>query len=144
VPLGRDEQALWGLCQGSGKNPYQTQVDLREVAFHCSCPSRKFPCKHSLGLLLLHASQPGSFKTAAAPARVRQWIEVRSARAQKRQEKQEAAADDSPEAVARREARQAKWSAGRGQKVAAGLEELRLWLKDPNYPSSRPIPADDG
>ena len=45
--------AVWGLCQGSGKNPYQTCVDLTEPAYRCTCPSRKFPCKHALGLLLL-------------------------------------------------------------------------------------------
>src|SRR5438874_12199129 len=30
--LGQDERAVWGLCQGSGKEPYQTQVDLSEPA----------------------------------------------------------------------------------------------------------------
>ncbi|MEM6434049.1 MAG: SWIM zinc finger family protein, partial [Cyanobacteria bacterium P01_D01_bin.115] len=41
--LGRSEQAVWGECQGSGKTPYRTQIDLSEPAFRCSCPSRKFP-----------------------------------------------------------------------------------------------------
>nr|WP_279163542.1 SWIM zinc finger family protein [Rhodococcus erythropolis] len=27
-------------------------VDLRGPAYKCSCPSRKFPCKHALGLLV--------------------------------------------------------------------------------------------
>src|SRR5690606_25108396 len=44
---------LWGLCKGSGRTPYQTIVDLSGPAFRCSCPSRKFPCKHALSLLLL-------------------------------------------------------------------------------------------
>ncbi|MFD1045760.1 hypothetical protein ACFQ1S_09395, partial [Kibdelosporangium lantanae] len=26
--LGHDDHALWGLCRGSGKNPYQVCVDL--------------------------------------------------------------------------------------------------------------------
>src|SRR4051812_23622234 len=47
--------AVWGLCAGSGSRPYQTVVDLSGPAFACSCPSRKFPCKHALGLLLLWA-----------------------------------------------------------------------------------------
>ena len=50
---GCSERAVWGLCQGSGKQPYQTTIDLSGPAFKCSCPSRKFPCKHALGLLLL-------------------------------------------------------------------------------------------
>jgi hypothetical protein len=41
--LGHDDEAVWGLCQGSGRKPYQTQVDLSEPAFNCSCPSRKSP-----------------------------------------------------------------------------------------------------
>ena len=41
------------LCQGSGAQPYQTCVDLTEPAYRCSCPSRKFPCKHALALMLL-------------------------------------------------------------------------------------------
>ena len=53
--------ALWGDCQGSGSKPYLTMVDLGNMAFKCSCPSRKFPCKHGLGLLLLYAAQANSF-----------------------------------------------------------------------------------
>ena len=46
------ENALWGDCQGSGSKPYKTIIDLQNLAFKCSCPSRKFPCKHGLGLFL--------------------------------------------------------------------------------------------
>ena len=52
---GHDERAVWGLCKGSGARPYQAQVDLSGPAYKCSCPSRKFPCKHALALLLLRA-----------------------------------------------------------------------------------------
>ncbi|MRT44910.1 SWIM zinc finger family protein, partial [Xylella fastidiosa subsp. multiplex] len=55
-----DEGAVWGLCKGSGSKPYQTVVDLADAAgpaYKCSCPSRKFPCKHALGLLLLWAGE---------------------------------------------------------------------------------------
>src|SRR5215475_1819758 len=38
LKLGADEQPAWGLCQGSGKDPYQTQIDLTEPAFRCACP----------------------------------------------------------------------------------------------------------
>jgi len=57
---------LWGLCAGSGKNPYQVVVDLGGPAYKCSCPSRKFPCKHALGLLLNWAN--GSIPEESAPA----------------------------------------------------------------------------
>ena len=54
---GRDSAAtselLWGRCRGSGAEPYETIVDHVEVAWRCTCPSRKLPCKHALALLLL-------------------------------------------------------------------------------------------
>ena len=52
--LGCDMRSAWGECQGSAREPYRTQIDLSEPAFRCSCPSRKFPCKHGLGLFNLH------------------------------------------------------------------------------------------
>lgn len=64
VLLACSERAVWGHCQGSGKNPYQTAIDLNDIAFKCSCPSRKFPCKHGLGLLLLFAAKPGTVRTS--------------------------------------------------------------------------------
>lgn len=73
VTLGNNKQAIWGECQGSGKTPYQTQIDLTEVAFRCNCPSRKFPCKHGLGLLILSINEPAAFKSQAPPA----WVSVR-------------------------------------------------------------------
>ena len=65
--LGRSDRAIWGLCQGSGKQPYQARVDLAEPAFKCSCPSRKFPCKHGLGLLLLFAKKADAFSRGDEP-----------------------------------------------------------------------------
>lgn len=124
VTLGKDEVALWGECQGSAKAPYQTQINLSEPAFKCSCPSRKFPCKHGLGLFLLFAQQPAGFTQSARPEWVSQWIEGRAARAgQKAQKKDEPAAPTD-------QAAQAKRSAERQKKVAAGITELDLWLRD--------------
>ncbi|MYT20477.1 SWIM zinc finger family protein, partial [Streptomyces sp. SID7760] len=48
---------VWGLCRGSGSTPYRTVVDVGGPAYKCSCPSRKFPCKHALGLLLLWSAR---------------------------------------------------------------------------------------
>jgi uncharacterized Zn finger protein len=47
--------ALWGECRGSAAAPYRAVIDLSGPAYRCSCPSRKFPCKHVLALLLLWA-----------------------------------------------------------------------------------------
>ena len=71
---------VWGLCAGSGKNPYQAIVDLSGPAYRCSCPSRKFPCKHALGLLLLWAG--GTVPDAPAPADYAlAWLESRREKA---------------------------------------------------------------
>jgi len=54
--LGRDDHAAWGLAQGSGKNLYRVCVAIDDAATKCSCPSRKFPCKHAVGLMFLLAA----------------------------------------------------------------------------------------
>src|SRR6185295_1529080 len=85
--MARSERAIWGLCQGSGKDPYQVRVDLSEPAFKCSCPSRKFPCKHGIGLMLLLAKSEKEFKTESEPGWVTEWIAGRTERAEKKVEK---------------------------------------------------------
>jgi hypothetical protein len=52
---GSDERATWGQYLSGAAEPYDVVVDLEGPAFRCSCPSRKVPCKHALGLLILHA-----------------------------------------------------------------------------------------
>src|SRR5574341_2349715 len=83
--LGRNERALWGECPGSAKEPYQVQIDLSEPAFKGTCPSRKFPCRHALGLFLLFASQPTVLNEQAAPAWVSEWLVKRDQQAQHQQ-----------------------------------------------------------
>jgi hypothetical protein len=126
---------LWGACQGSGKDPYLTRADTREPAFKCTCPSRKFPCKHALGLFLLFVQSPREFTAGKPPDWVAEWLESRTARAAKRAEREARADADSempPEpAQAEKTAKQAAARAAeREQRVAAGVAELGLWLRD--------------
>lgn len=121
VSKGINEQAMWGECQGSGSKPYQTQVDINNIAFKCSCPSRKFPCKHGLGLMLLYTRQRTAFKDTEAPAWVAEWISKRADKQEKQAEKKDKPVD---------EAAQAKRQQARQQKVSDGVEELLLWIKD--------------
>ncbi|MES2260755.1 MAG: SWIM zinc finger family protein [Pseudomonadota bacterium] len=129
--LGRSEAALWGECQGSGKDPYRTQIDCSEPAFKCSCPSRKFPCKHGLGLYLLLAAQPALFAEGVVPPWVNDWLQGRQQRSEK---KLEAAAektrDQTPEQAAAAAAQTQKREEKREAKVARGLSELQTWLQD--------------
>lgn len=79
---GSGAGAVWGLCKGSGSKPYQTIVDTTGPAYKCSCPSRKFPCKHALGLLLLWASDEQAVPRAeTAPEWAEQWLAGRRERA---------------------------------------------------------------
>jgi hypothetical protein len=123
--LGVNETAIWGACQGSGSNPYQTQIDLAEPAFKCSCPSRKFPCKHGLALFLLFAEQPSLFAKTSAPDTVASWLKGRSDRAAK---KETAATTKSKEP--KDPESQAKTAARRFDRVKDGALELQRWLED--------------
>lgn len=116
-------RAVWGHCQGSGKNPYQTVIDLNDIAFKCSCPSRKFPCKHGLGLLLLYARQPDQFTQAEEPEWVTAWLAKRTEKAEKKEQK---AKSETPVD----EAAQAKRQEKRHQKVLGGISDLEVWMKD--------------
>jgi hypothetical protein len=122
VGVSAQEPMLWGLCRGSGKNPYQTCVDLTEPAYRCSCPSRKFPCKHALALLLTWSA--GAVPAGEPPDWVVQWQESRSARAAKKAEKVTAPRTEAQERAAQKRAQ------SRQEKVMAGVAELQQWLSD--------------
>ena len=122
--LGRGEGLLWGECQGSGKDPYQTKVLLDEAASSCSCPSRKFPCKHGLGLMLVWASSPKAIAEKPLPAWVASWKESREKKADAKKEK----VDRGPAPVD--PAAKAKREAARMAKVSSGLDDLALWMGD--------------
>ena len=116
------ERALWGDCQGSGKTPYRTMVDLTNLAFKCSCPSRKFPCKHGLGLLFLYAANGSIFTTENELAsNVNEWLEKRNSTPETKAITIEKAPNEQG---------QLKRAEAREKKVAAGVDELQLWLKD--------------
>lgn len=117
------DRAIWGECQGSGSKPYQTEIDLANLAFKCSCPSRKFPCKHGLGLLLLYARQPALFGKSTEPGWVSEWLNKRAEKEEKKDDKKEKEAPVDTAAQARRQQ-------ARRQKVNEGIAELLLWIKD--------------
>lgn len=125
VSVGRSERAVWGLCQGSGKSPYQTRVDMAGPAFKCSCPSRKFPCKHGLGLMLVYSKDAAAFKPQEEPGWVSEWLVGRTEKQEKKVERAQAAAEKpvDPEA-------QAKRAAKRDERVKDGVAGCRLWLDD--------------
>ena len=80
--LGQNADALWGECQGSAL--YQVRVDLSTLTITCSCPSRKRPCKHGLGLLLLEVSTPKSVPDSEPPEWVTSWLAKRAANSKRK------------------------------------------------------------
>lgn len=112
--IGCDDVLVWGTCQGSGRSVYSVCVDVSGPAFHCSCPSRKSPCKHALALLLLWSD--GSVPSGGArPGWAGEWLAER----QKAAAKPVAARGKDPRTAERRE-----------QRVDDGIADLSRWLRD--------------
>jgi hypothetical protein len=141
---GCDDEAVWGQYIATSAEPYEVAVDLGGPAFRCSCPSRKVPCKHCLGLLLLHAEQ------RVVPAKrlpfVQQWMQRRdrhpTAHPAAEVPAVQGAGDDevgvAPDATGVRTSRSAvgdqqqrdQRRLDRAERMRAGLTELDRWLAD--------------
>ncbi|MGV9879384.1 SWIM zinc finger family protein [Streptomyces sp. NPDC003006] len=121
------EGTVWGLCKGSGSKPYRTVVDIADAAgpaYKCSCPSRKFPCKHALGLLLIWAGGDGTVPDGEPPAWAEDWLGSRRKRAEdKRSSPASPAASADPEAARKRAQK-------RAERITAGATELEQRLSD--------------
>ena len=150
--LARDIAAglIWGECQGSGSTPYRVMASAADLGYKCTCPSRKFPCKHSLALMWMVAENASRFAEASSPDWVNEWLSRRRGKsaddaaksedtlpaASKQasiakaiaEEKSEVAPD--PKAAARAEAQRARLREEREASILAGLDELDLWIWD--------------
>jgi uncharacterized Zn finger protein len=101
-------------------------VDLSSLAFKCSCPSRKFPCKHGLALLLLRHKHPQEFKNENQPNWVSDWLNNRAEKAQKAQTKAESIDKDPKIDLAA----QAKRQNNRWKKIELASAELEKLFQD--------------
>ena len=137
---GCDSRAVWGRCVGTSAEPYECAVDHVDVASRCSCPSRIFPCKHALALLLLWAR--GQVAEASPPAFAATWIAKRFAAAEAvpvAEPAVEEPVEATGEALGAAAAADAspppplepsKTRDDRVARMAAGLAELDRWLDD--------------
>ncbi|MET9501228.1 SWIM zinc finger family protein [Streptomyces sp. NPDC006622] len=127
-----EEGAVWGLCGAGGSGPYRTVVDVADAsgpAYECSCPSRKSPCKHALGLLLLWSEGDAAVPARAkgrAPDWAQAWLAAR--RGHPREDRGagargSGAGSADPEAARRRAER-------RAERITAGATELEQRLAD--------------
>lgn len=122
VEAAAHDETLWGRCTGSGSSAYRVAVDLSGPASRCSCPSRKFPCKHALGLLL-RWSRGAVPDQEPVPDDVTEWVASRRARSDKAARPATRSEGADPAVAAKRAAR-------REQRVADGMVELERWLHD--------------
>ncbi len=89
--ISDDGTLLFGFCQGSGKTPYLCSADFatpEKPVYRCSCPSRQFPCKHTVGLLFCKA-MGYSFTTAEVP----EELALKREKAKATEEKKKEASD---------------------------------------------------
>lgn len=148
---------VWGECQGSGANPYRVVFDAGDQGYKCTCPSRKFPCKHVLALMLMFVADDSPFARAPTPDWVSDWVGRRrktdagpaeggaeataappnaggkSVAAALAAEKASGAAPQAaadPKQEARRRAAAAKRAAATEASIRAALDELELWIAD--------------
>ena len=147
--LGKDDERhiAWGECHGSGSAPYRIAVDLNDLAAKCSCPSRKFPCKHSLGLMLVALDAPQAFASREAPDWVLDWASRRrpgarrtsstgqsaaaaSGNSLERAAEQEEREPPDEAAIARAEAQSHRLKEKREASILAGLDDLDRWIAD--------------
>ena len=141
-----DGALIWGECAGSGANPYRVMADLRDLGNKCTCPSRKFPCKHVLALLWLNAEAVVAFPPGEIPAWVSDWLGRRRGGAPAGAAAAKPASDapkdvraaqlaepdapEDPKAGARREAAAAKRTEDTERAILDALDALEQWIGD--------------
>jgi len=144
--LASDASGLvWGECQGSGVSPYRVIISEFDAGYKCTCPSRKFPCKHSLALMWMRAEGKTAFQSAATPEWVQDWLRRRrtGSGGQTSSEKDEAVQPKNlaqvasqqveevdPKAEARAAAARDRARREREDAIHAGLDDLDTWLID--------------
>jgi SWIM zinc finger len=142
------EGLVWGECQGSGAAPYRIAISEADVGYKCTCPSRKFPCKHSLALMWMRVEGKAPFEARPAPEWVQEWVRRRrpGGKTEAGGEVDDAGeprptknialstAEELPPADPKAEARAAaareRSRLEREAAILAGLDDLDQWLTD--------------
>ncbi|WMX12518.1 SWIM zinc finger family protein [Aureispira sp. CCB-E] len=128
--IATNYEAIWGECKGSGSQPYIVQINLSGPKYKCSCPVRKPPCKHVLGLFFLFAQSSALFKYQAPPEAIQNWLSKQSSNSVASHSKTIAPTLKTEEALQQAKAAKEKRWEQRVQLMASGMDELELWLTD--------------
>lgn len=134
---------VWGECQGSGSSPYRVVISEIDEGYKCTCPSRKFPCKHNLALMWMRSEGKILFQAAQTPEWVQDWVRRRRRSSGSGVDEEKEAQPKSlakatarqieevdPKAEARAAAARERSRREREEAVLAGLDELDRWLLD--------------
>lgn len=70
--LGAEQEVVWGLFDNKKRPPFQVALLLDEMYFSCTCLSRRFPCQHIIGLLLMYSQSADRFKKDSFPPWLRE------------------------------------------------------------------------
>lgn len=114
-----------------------------DAGYKCTCPSRKFPCKHSLALMWMRAEGKAVFASAAVPDWVKDWLTEtragcggREGRGRRGCEAVDSVSGERGGGCCRSEDGSARGCGTRANRVEreaailSGLEDLDVWLSD--------------
>jgi SWIM zinc finger len=145
--LAAAEDIVWGECQGSGATPYRVVISETDDGYKCTCPSRKFPCKHSLALMWMRTEAKVPFASPPMPEWVKDWRSRRRGTSSitgkpvaegepkpkpsiRLAEETEQNTSTDPKAEARAAAARERNRLDREASILAGLDDLDVWLDD--------------
>ncbi len=120
-----DGTLVFGLCKGSGKQPYEISMDLAtggdRPTLRCTCPSHQFPCKHQIALMLAFCANGAAFPVQAPPPAL---LEKRAKLTERAEKKAAAPAEASPRKVDKAAA------AKKTQEQSEALDTLETFMVD--------------
>lgn len=145
--IDSEGRLMWGACQGSGSSAYRVAVEISDLGAKCSCPSRKFPCKHAIALMWWRSDQPDRFTASEVPQWIHDWQGRRrratptaktsqdggtnkatgEAKSLAKAMKDEPARVKDPQRAKQQKERNLK---AREASILAGLVELDIWIYD--------------
>jgi hypothetical protein len=119
--LAYNNEFIWGEFPNARQNSIQTFVSRLDMTVACSCNSRKFPCRHGIGLLLLAAKRPSHFSRLLPEG----WLAQRIERHRLEQQRKQQQLFSQKVPTARQHDKQEQFTL-----LQTGMTKLELWLQD--------------